>query len=268
MNRLLTILIIFISLNQQIQATEQSVVLDWEISPIREDLYLRRTFEIEQKQDFQQLNQDLLKSIQSYEPTTSIGRINGINAQQGQMLISKVMNHDMLSDSKRNYDPEGQLGFCFGRALKLHLELLRYGVNKDSIKKIFVIGPMNLPGKVWQFHVATIVKDLNSNDWWALDTNLRKPVMVADWMKYYEKYRSDRTERLFRKPKIDPTKSLRFYITQPEKIGASGWEYNIKSGGLFDDYYNEYFKDMFKLFKQHPVPVSEKFNFNQCRKLF
>ncbi len=214
------------------------------------------------------MNQKILESIQNYVPQVSSGRVSGITFEQGQLLMSKLINDPLNTDPEKQYDPEGELGFCFGRALKLHLDLLRYGVNKESIKKIFVVGPMNVPGQVWQFHVATIVKDLNSNDWWALDTNLKKPVLVDDWMKQYQRFRTDRTFRLFRSPLIDITKSLRFYITQPQKIGPSGWEYNIQQGGLFDAFYNGYFKDMFKSFKKYPVLVSEKFNFNQCQKLF
>jgi hypothetical protein len=33
----------------------------------------------------------------------------------------------------------------------------------------------------------------------------------------------DRTFRLFREPLVDRTKSIRFYITEPQKIGPSGW---------------------------------------------
>jgi hypothetical protein len=235
---------------------------------IRQNLYTLRQSEVDDGLNFTDMNKNILDSLLSYQPGMSNGRAPGITYQQGRLLISKLMQQSDSEGFSQKYDPESNIGFCFGRALRIHLELLRYGVNKDSIKKIFVIGPMKSPGKIWQFHVATVVKDLKSNQWWVLDTNLGVPVSVEDWMKHYERTRTDEIKHWFRSNTIDRTKSLRFYITRAEKIGPSAWEYNIKTGGLFDGFYNGYFKDMFQYFKKNPVSEQEKFNSNKCSKLF
>ncbi len=240
----------------------------WVSIPIRQDLNQTRLQEINSGQDLSILNQELLNSLDLLSPSISLGRASGITLAQGQLLIDHLLIEDAEQKKIKDYDPQGNLGFCFGRAVKIHLELLRYGVNKNSIKKIFVIGPMSVPGMIWQFHVATIVKDFDSNQWWALDMNLKEPVKVSEWMKFYERFSTDKEFRLFRKPLLDRTKSLRFYITEPQKIAPISWEYNIKPGGLFDPFYNDYFKDMFQFFKKNPQVADKKFNFNQCKKLF
>ncbi len=80
----------------------------------------------------------------------------------------------------------------------------------------------------------------------------------------------DKTYRIFRSTLVDKEKALRFYITDAQKIGPSGWEYNIKAGGLFDSFYNNYFQDMFKVLKNKNIPISEKFNSHivSCNHLF
>ena len=108
--------------------------------------------------------------------------------------------------------------------------------------------------------MATIVKDAHSNTWWALDTNFDKPISVEDWMYQMKRKSLDRTFRYFREPIVDKTKTLRFYVTDAHKIGPSGWEYNIRPGGLFDSFYNNYFKDMFSSIRKKNVPFEEKFN--------
>lgn len=124
--------------------------------------------------------------------------------------------------------------------------------------------------KIWQFHVTTLVKESGSNDWWAIDTNEGKPIKVDQWVKKYQSYATDKTRRWkwFNFMKVDKEKSLRFYITEPQKIGPSSWEYNIQPGGLFHESYNRYFQEMFRYFKNNPVPQEKKLNSHQCQKLF
>lgn len=247
----------------------QSENFEWQTRPIRDDLYLTRNSEIEQNLDFDELNAKMIQSLKAYAPELSEGRAQGVTYDQAALVLKNLMNHPMYISEKQDYDTERKLGLCFGRALYLHLELLRYGVNKDSIKKIFVVGPMSAgTDKVWQFHVTTLVKDAQSNQWWAMDTNIGKPLLVERWMDTYKKTATDKTYRIFRSPLVDRTKSLRFYVTEPQKIGPSSWEYNIQLGGLFHENYHMYFQDMFRYFKKTPVAVDQKFNHNQCRKLF
>lgn len=237
-------------------------VPEWKQIPIRQDLYQYREQEISQGLNFDELNKKIFDSLENYRPEENPYRSPGIDYEQGQKIMKALLQEDFYKNAQTQYDVERNLGLCFGRAIYLHLMLLKYGVNKDSIKKIFVIGPMDSGSGaiVWQFHVATIVKDSQSNKWWALDTNFDKPILVEDWMYQMKRKSLDKTFRLFREPLVDKTKSLRFYVTDAQKIGPSGWEYNIKPGGLFDSFYNNYFKDMFKSLSSRIIPRDEKFN--------
>lgn len=247
----------------------QSENFEWKERPLRDDLYITRNIEIEQNLNFDELNSKMVESLKTYAPELSEGRVTGATYEQAALVLKNLMNHPMYISERQDYDTERNLGLCFGRATYLHLELLRYGVNKDSIKKIFVVGPMSAgTGIVWQFHVATLVKDATTNQWWALDTNLGKPLLVEQWMYEYKRMATDKKYRIFRSPLIDRTKSLRFYVTEPQKIGPSSWEYNIQYGGLFHENYHMYFKDMFRYFKKNPVNLDQKFNRHQCRNLF
>ncbi len=245
---------------------------EWQKLDLRQDLYQLRESEIMNNINLKEVSDSVVSALNNYKPEFSTGRVDGVDYRQAYHIMDQLKKEAIYTNYDQ-YDMGRNVGFCFGRAMYMHLQLLRYGVNKDSIKKVFVVGPMQVPGVMWQFHVATVVKSKDSDHWWALDTNLGKPVLLEEWVRHYEKRSTDRSydgffSRFLDRPVIDKTKSLRFYITEPSKIGPSGWEYNIKPGGLFDLFYNDYFKDMFKSFKQAKVLQSEKFNRNQCLQLF
>ena len=245
---------------------------EWQTIDIREDLYSRREQEINDGVDFDLANGKLLESINSYSPTVSYGRAPGISYQQARQLLDEVGRDNKSIISQPQYETSNVLGLCFARAIFFHLMLLRYGVNKDSIKKIFVVGPMSGSGDIkWQFHTATIVKDSSSGKWWVLDTTFNDPISVTEWVRQMKGRSEDTTYRVLRSNLVDKTKSLRFYITEPEKIGPSGWEYNIQSGGLFDPFYNGYFKDVFDLIRKKVIGPDQKFNKGlrfRCESLF
>jgi len=253
-------------------ASAETAEPEWQQLDLRQDLYQLRESEILNNVNLKEVSDSVVKALNNYNPEKSFGRVDGVTYGQAYDILD-LLKKEAIYVNYDQYDMGRNVGYCFGRALYFHLQLLRHGVNKDSIKKVFVVGPMQVPGIVWQFHVATVVKDQTSNHWWALDTNIGKPVLLEEWVRHYERRSMDRSydgllAKLLDRPTIDKTKSLRFYITEPSKIGPSGWEYNIQPGGLFDQFYNDYFKDMFKSFKQSKVLETNKFNQNQCYYLF
>lgn len=262
----MTSLIIYILCSAGLAQNEN---FEWKTRPVRDDLYITRNIEIQQNLDLENLNSKAEQALKAYEPEASSGRLTGLTFSQSQLILNTLLTHPMYLNEEHDFDLDRRLGLCFGRSIFLHLQLLRYGINKNSIKKIFVIGPMS-PGSnmIWQFHVATIVKDINTSEWWALDTNIGNPIKVSQWIAKYQALSTDKTFRIFRSPLVDRNLSLRFYITEPQKIGPSSWEYNIRPGGLFHESYNMYFKEMFRYFKTNPLSPEKKFNYNQCSKLF
>ncbi|MCX5784188.1 MAG: hypothetical protein NTX59_00710 [Elusimicrobia bacterium] len=81
------------------------------------------------------------------------------------------------------YDPSGVIGFCFGRAMTVHLLARKMGVPNDSIKKLFLVGDMRSGAEPeWRFHVTTLVKGPR-NGWVAVDPIFEKPLPMLDWIK-------------------------------------------------------------------------------------
>lgn len=225
----------------------------WNEMDIRADLYSMRGHELYNGQDIAENNRRLIDEINNFKPTTK-HRVDGISSEQAQSIIQKINLNEVTGFSAgRKYDPKGIVGFCFGRALYAHLELLRHGVAKDSIKKVFVVGPMRTGSIDWQFHVTTIVKASDHAGWYAVDNFIGRPVPLEEWFKKFQGYSTDG--------------KLRMFVTEANKIGPSAWEYNTKPGGLMDPFYNDYFKDMFEYFKKNRLSPEEKF-FPRCSKVF
>jgi hypothetical protein len=163
------------------------------------------------------------------------GRISAISAKEAKGLYEEVTRHPVarLLNVKK-YDPDSAMGFCFGRAMTAHFEALRMGIAKDSIRKVYVVGQMKaLVGDIiWQFHVATAVKGADGG-WWVIDPFFGKVVKLEKW---YERMYSHDTKG-----------TLRLYVTDANRLGAT-------SGGLYEkshlmmDFYNGYFKDLFKYY--------------------
>lgn len=246
----------------------------WDSLDLRSNLYFVRESELLQNLDFDESNKKLLKEIYSFIPESNFHKSSGITYKQAIQILEDVRKDDFHITNDAKFTENKKLGLCFGRAIFFHLMLLKYGVNKNSIKKIYAVGSIDSENKdtIWQFHMATIVKDIHSNKWWVLDTNFSHPLAVEEWMHQMKRRSLDKTYRLFREPFVDKTKSIRFYITNPNKIGPSGWEYNIKPGGLFDSFYNDYFPEIYKIIKNKYIPQGMKFSqinlTGKCESLF
>lgn len=106
------------------------------------------------------------------------------------------------------FDPLSKFGFCFGRAFFANLLLRHHGVHKDSIKKVFIYGPMKGGLFGWGFHVATMVAK-EGGGFWVLDPSHGEPQTLDVWFKQYEKASKDG------RIKID--------IADGERFGRSGF---------------------------------------------
>lgn len=232
------------------QALQAQNLPQWKLEA-REDLYAQ-DWERQEESSFNaktvhQKNRLMIQAIEKSEVNPQDHRATALSPKEIRKLYNYAVQHPIAGiQALKKYDPEGHIGFCFGRALFVHLELLRRGVSKDSIKKVFVVGEM-IEGTLgstevinWQFHVATAVRDTNG-EWWVIDPSYEL-MKIRDWYRYM------RT--------MSPDKTLSLFVTQTAKIGPSAWEYNTQPGGLLDSFYNDYFKDLFAYFKKNK-PVKD-----------
>lgn len=173
-------------------------------------------------------------------------------------ILNSVAAHPVIgSNVAQRYDPTQEIGFCFGRAAYVHIELLRRGVAAQNIAKVFVMGGLFVDNIGWDFHVATIAQD-ESGTWWAIDSLFKAPLPLEDWM--YEVAKWDANQKF---------PGLRFYFTQPTKFQALKGSYD--SGSFYSDVYHKYFEDLTAWYT-HPnncltAESSADPNFFICQKL-
>jgi hypothetical protein len=139
------------------------------------------------------------------------------------------------------YDPKDQgIGFCFGRAMFIDLYLAINGLNRGSIKKAFVVGPMTTDGAKWAWHVTTIVQSIDRNNnkvWLAIDPIVDRVMELRQWYK----------EILT----ISDDKKLRLYITEAGKFAHTASRYDERT--ITNSFYNKYFSDMMKWFSDNDI---------------
>ena len=187
-------------------------------------------------------------------------RRNHIEKYEAIDLLYRLKSDPVASfDNSDKYDPNGQFGFCFGRATWVWLEAIKLGISKDSIKKIFLVGPMRAGDIDWQFHVATAIRGKNKGiffdkeTWYVLDSSFERLKTVEE---FYDFYRAESIDR-----------KLRLFVTEPQRLGPSTTtkfgpgDYN---NPMNDKEYNAYFADMLSNFRNK----IQYQNSNKCKHLF
>ncbi len=133
------------------------------------------------------------------------------------------------------YDPASKFGFCFGRAFFGNMIMLQNGIHRNSIKKIFVYGPMKGGFFGWGFHVAVMV-DKADGGFWVLDPSHGKIETADSWFAHYE--RASKDGRI----KLDIATGDRF---GRNGYGSSSWSSLRKD---YDSVLNEKFGTKYKYF--------------------
>lgn len=172
-------------------------------------------------------------------------RVQTVEPKVVQQIIDSMNIHPIVSSSANGkYERPGtEIGYCFGRATYAHLALLKIGVDKDSIRKIWLVGPMVTNRITWQFHVAVTVRTTDGK-WMVVDNFTGKLLEISDWVNFFYKYNA--------KPQ-----KLRVYITSPSKFSVSLASYNPIQLGLNVssevDWYRHYFFDLMKWFQKNDM---------------
>lgn len=168
------------------------------------------------------------------------GRVISIDPGTTTKIIASIGKHPVMqaASSGRYSQRETEIGYCFGRATYAHLALLKMGVDRDSIRKIWAVGEMK--GYVsWQFHVATIVRQKDGK-WYAIDNFFGSHGLeVSQWFAGLQKQ--------------NKKGDLRVYITDPSKFSVSLGAYDNVQLGLKiskeQDWYRGYFQDLMTWFR-------------------
>lgn len=163
---------------------------------------------------------------------------DAISIDQAQNLLDSINEHPVVGDKAYDsYNRKGtEIGFCFGRAAYVHLALLRMGVKKDAIKKIWTVGETG--GEVnWIYHVATAVRTTDGN-WTVIDNFVGHLLTAQEWASE------------MREMTVDGKKAT--FITDAKRFHPGADKYTRVELGLNltkqADFYQHYFKDLFKWF--------------------
>lgn len=189
-------------------------------------------------------NEAMFQMLRDYQPRTEVAqRKDSVDRDFAALALASINQHPVVSEYNIFDRRNGmQIGFCFGRATYVHLALLRAGVNKDAIKKIWAVGPMKTGDITWQFHVGTMVKG-PGDEWLVVDTFVRRVMTPQEWFATMQGIATDKT--------------LRFYVTNPEKFSVSLGKYSRIELGLDlsseQDWYSHYFKDLMTWMQAKPM---------------
>ncbi|MBC7420317.1 MAG: hypothetical protein H7328_06265 [Bdellovibrio sp.] len=200
-----------------------------------------------------ELNKQTLENLENYKPVQSGKRAAEITYQEANRLHQSMHNHRVVGyNATANYNrPDVSIGYCFGRATYAHLMLLKMGMQKESVLKIWAVGEMKSPSVMWDFHVATLVNTAQ-HGWMAIDPNFSNPTTVSEWV---QKYKSTSTDQL-----------LRFYVTPAEKFSFEIGKYDRAQLGLDmerkADWYRHYFVDLIKSVRETKIDNLSAQQFN------
>ncbi|AGH96710.1 hypothetical protein [Pseudobdellovibrio exovorus] len=187
--------------------------------------------------DVNRLNSQMIQHLKRFVPARMAGKASGINLADAQRVLKVISDHPVTGHMAydRYNRPDENVGFCFGRAAFTHLLLLKMGLSRDSIVKVWAVGPMRTPGVTWDFHVASAAY-VNGKGWLVLDTNYDAPMKLETWFGKMQ----EQNRQMDRK--------LRLYVTEPNKFGLELGKYDRIQMGLDlnreNDWYQHYFVDM------------------------
>jgi hypothetical protein len=135
-------------------------------------------------------------------------QLQGLDAAQRERLYTLVLDHPVARlDRLPHYDPDGLIGFCFGRAMTAHLTARTMGLAESSIRKLFIVGDLRQYGAdktEWRFHVTTLVRGTD-RAWHAIDPILGRAMPATEWIRTVQRT-------------WDHRKQARLYVTRASAV--------------------------------------------------
>lgn len=215
-----------------------------QIIPNDVDLFALRDKEIKGKSRSQihDRNLDVIENLMNYNPESAPGALE--RDKKNAKFLSPLVRKDILnvasdnpvigSLSPKEYDPTGAIGFCFGRAMFMHLELTLRGFDRDSIKKVIVLGRLASGG--WGWHIATLAQSRTRNGkraWMVLDPIHPGAWTIQEWYMIWSE--------------TTTFGGLVLFTTEAGRLGPSPSDYSYEA--ISDPFYNDFFVDMLKWFE-------------------
>ncbi len=203
----------------------------------------RKEAEMYSPKQIKNLNEGVIRELEAYIPEQSSQRAGSISMQEVSRLLDVVRNHPVVApQNRKKYEPENvEIGYCFGRAAYLHLMMLKMGLSRSSVVKIWAVGEQSNPGseKNWGHHVATAVY-VRGWGWMTIDTNSFKIQTIRHWVGGNVRYSVDQ--------------KLRIYVSPASRFALQIPKYDRLQMGLDlsreNDWYRGYFTDLLKSIRE------------------
>jgi hypothetical protein len=185
-------------------------------------------------------NEELVKALGAVTAEKEPGTRNPtLTMAQAEELYDWLDNHEVAAQTMLwKYDPKKNIGFCFGRAFTIHMELLapKVKLQRSSVQKIWAVGPMH---GGWGHHVATMGK-ADTGGFIVIDPVMGRPVTPQEWIARMQ-------SQFEMSPSVNP---VMFFVTKPERFGpASSAKYSQldlfgPGRDRLKDIYHGYFMDV------------------------
>lgn len=216
---------LFVKYDQEVEAIKQSLPANLGLAE-RKKLISKQIFELNQSglQDF------LVKNA-------SFSILSGLDKKAGEEILKVLSLHPVAGDHVLSKYGENatEIGFCFGRAAFVHLELMRKGISAEKVAKIFAVGGLFNDGVGWDYHMATAYQD-NLGFWWVVDSLLTEVYGPAQWIQKISNWDGD---------KVNPR--LRYYFVNAYKFQPQEGYYS--ESRFNSPLYQGYFQDLLKWYR-------------------
>lgn len=194
---------------------------------------------------FQERNRKLSLTLQAHTKQAKRGGAPVMDRKFFAEIHAGISSHPVAGKAgETKYDMSQKVGFCFGRAAYVHLELSRRGVRQEDMLKIFAFGKLLHTGMIWDFHVATAVlgseAPSHTRKWWVIDSLFEFPLELDEWMK-----------RVTHFSVLKTYPDVRFYATDPRKFQPVSGEYSSET--LSNPAFMGYFEDLYQSFLPTPA---------------
>lgn len=178
----------------------------------------------------QSRNQDVVLKFKRTIGNSGLGFPSPKLKQTADGVLKKLLESPVASpNALAKYDPLGEVGFCFGRATFVHLELIRLGFDPNKIGKVFALGNLSYQKRPWDFHVATFIWDNDAT--LVIDDTVKEVMTLEQWIQTIEKFDFDPDAPM-----------MTVFLTDPIKFHPALKEYDKRN--FQRPIYNNYFKDL------------------------
>ncbi len=183
----------------------RQITHDWEVSAQDSVANSKRDKRDRKNRFFHTAVSKLNAPLSSWIKSSSLGAVD--RRSVAQRVLAQALKHPIASiENTRFRKRSGEIGYCFGRALLVHYELLKAGIPQQDLVKFFALGELTVEKQHWRFHAAMGVRDPKEGIL-IVDPLFPEVRGVEEWMSEVAAYDIKR-----------PLSRVRFYPTDPRKF--------------------------------------------------